>query len=60
MKNKLTLAKDYERFEKEGDVAALLKEIRRVSLQMDMNTSAYDALDDAKALYYIYKQDTND
>ena len=27
---------------------------------MDTKTSVYDALDDAKALYYTYKQDVND
>ena len=60
MRNKITLSKDYVRFEKEGDVAALLKEIRRISLQMDTNTSVYDALDEAKMVYYTYRQDANE
>ena len=57
MRNKLAMSKDYVRFEAEGDVAALLKEIRRISLQIETNTSAYDALDEAKILFYTYKQE---
>ena len=60
MRNKITLSKDYERFEKDCDVAALLKEVQRISLQMDTNTSVYDALDNAKMVYYTYKQDVNE
>ena len=51
IKNKLILAKDYIRFEEEGNITALLKEIRRVSLQIEMNTLIYDAIDEAKALF---------
>ena len=35
----------------------LLKEIRSVGLQIETNTSLYDALDEANALYYSYKQE---
>ena len=41
-------------------MTALLKEIRRVSLQIKMNTSAYNAMDEAKGIYYMYKQESNE
>ena len=56
MTNKLSRSKDYARFEKEGDVAALLKEIRTISMETETNTSVYDAMDEATSLYYTYKQ----
>ena len=52
MKNKLSLSKDYTRFEEEGDVAALLKEIRTISMEIETNTPVYDAMDEATSLYY--------
>ena len=57
MKNKLSLAKELINFETDGNVTELLKEIRRVSLQIETNTSVYDAMDEAKSLYYNYKQE---
>ena len=46
MKNKLSLAKEFINFETDGNVTELLKEIRRVSLQIETNTSVYDAMDE--------------
>ena len=60
MKNKITMAKDFSTFESKGDVTELLKEVRRVSLQIETNTSVYDAMDEAKCLYYSYKQEQNE
>ena len=60
MKNKLTLSKEYTRFEEEGDVTALLNEIRRVSLQIETNMSIYDAMNKAKALFFSYKQEQSE
>ena len=60
MKNKITMAKNFSTFESKGDVTELLKEVRRVSLQIETNTSVYDAMDEAKSLYYSYKQDQNE
>ena len=60
MKNKITMAKNFSTIESKGDVTELLKEVRRVSLQIETNTSVYDAMDEAKSLYYSYKQDQNE
>ena len=57
MKNKLSLAKTFINFEAEGNVTELLKEIRRVGLQIETNTSVYDAMDEAKSLYCNYRQE---
>ena len=57
MKNKLSLVKEFTKFEAEGNVTELLKEIRRVSLQIETNTSVYDATDEAKSLYYNHRQE---
>ena len=38
----------------------LLKEIRMISLQIETNTSVYDALDEANALHYSYMQEANE
>ena len=57
MKNKLSLAKEFINFEVDGNVTELLKEIKRVSLQIERNTSVYDAMDEAKSLYYNYRQE---
>ena len=51
IKNKLSLAKEFINFEADGNVTELLKEIRKVSLQIEINTSVYDAMDEAKSLY---------
>ena len=60
MKNTLSLAREFTKFETEGNVTKLLKEIRRVSLQIETNTSVYDAMDEAKSLYYNYRQDKDE
>ena len=38
----------------------LLKEIRRVSLQIETNTSVYGAMNEAKSLYYNYRQEQDE
>ena len=42
--------------EKGGDTTNLINVIRRVNLQIETNTSVYEALDKAKAIYYTYRQ----
>ena len=42
--------------EKGGEATNLLKDIRRASLQIKTNTSVYDALGEAKVMYYSYRQ----
>ena len=39
------------------DVTSMLKEVRTIMLQIETNTSVYDALDEAHTVYYAYKQD---
>ena len=60
MKNKLTMVKDFGNFETKGDMAELLKEIYRISLQIETNTSIYDILDEAKIICYTYRQVENE
>ena len=60
MQNKLTMAKDFKSVDARGDVTSLLKEIRQISLEIETNTSIYDAMDEAKAMYYKYKQEKNE
>lgn len=55
MKNKLFLAKGFTKFEAEGDVTGLLQEIRRASFKIETNTSVYDAIDEAKSVYYTHR-----
>ena len=55
MRDKLTMIKDFTTVETKGDVTVLLKEIRSIGLQIETNTSLYDALDEAVALYYLYR-----
>ena len=43
MKNK---AKAFTKFKVEGNLTELLKEIRRVILQIETHTSVYDAMDE--------------
>ena len=38
-------------------MTVLLKEIRRIILKIETNTSMYDTMDEAKALYYTYRQE---
>ena len=63
MQNKLKAIKDFQEMENDGNVTKLLKDIRGISHQLETNTSVYDSLDEAKRLYYAYKQgedETND
>lgn len=39
---------------------ALLKEVQRIILQMETNTSIYEYLEKAKMMYYTYRQDASD
>ena len=59
MQNKNTVSKEFKQSETNGDVTSLLREIRRISLEIETNTSAYDAMGEAKMLYYTYKQDVH-
>ena len=36
------------------------RKIRRISLKIETNISVYDAMDEAKTLYYTYKQEVNE
>lgn len=55
MQHKLMVVKPFETTEDSGDVTNLLKEIRRLSLRIEMSTSVYNTLDKAKDIYYIYR-----
>ena len=59
MQNKITVSKNFKAMESSGDVTSLLKEIRQISLEIETNTSLYDAMDEAKVIYYTYKQEVN-
>ena len=54
------MSKRFVEVENNGDVTTLLKEIRTISLQIETNTSVYDALDEANALYYSYRKEANE
>ena len=54
-KDKITMMKEFLEVETTGNVTRLLKEVKIVMLQIDTNTSAYDALDEAINAYYKYK-----
>ena len=56
MKTKLIGNEGYEDVETDGDVAELLKMIRTISREMNANELVYDALDEAKRKYYLYRQ----
>ena len=55
MQDKITMMKEFLEVETTGNVTRLLKEVKIVMLQIDTNTSAYDALDEAINAYYKYK-----
>ena len=57
MTDKITMMKDFNSVESKGDVTLLLKEIRIIGFQIETNTSVYNALDEAHAMYYAYKQE---
>ena len=42
------------------DVTSLCKEIRQVSLEIETNTSVYNSMDEAKVIYYTYKQEVHE
>ena len=56
MQNKLTMAKDFKSVDARGDVTSLLKEIRQISLEIETNISVYNAMDEAKMVYYTYNR----
>ena len=56
MQNKLMEVKTFDKMEKGGDAKNLLNEISRISLQIKINISVYDALDKANVMYYSYMQ----
>ena len=60
MQNKITVSKHFKDMEANGDVTSLLKEIRQISLEIETNTSVYDAMDEAKQMYYTYRQEANE
>ena len=55
VKSKVKMSKKFKEIEEEGDVTALLKEIRTVMLQIETNNSIYDATDEAKSVLYSYR-----
>ena len=60
MRDKLTMIKNFTSVETKGDVIILLKEIRNIGLQIETNTSMFDALDEANAMYYSYRQEAGE
>ena len=56
MKRKLKGHENMKKVEKDGNAAELLKMIRGVSREVDINASIYDAIDEAKRKYYTYHQ----
>ena len=54
MQNKLMAVKIFEQMKKSGDTTNLLKKLREVSLQIEINTSIYTAIGEAKVMYYAY------
>ena len=56
MQNRLESLPDYNRVKKEADLAQLLKEVRKVSNELEVSTNVYDALDEAKRKYLAYYQ----
>ena len=60
MKSKLKGEDTYAKIEKDGDVAGLLKLIRKISRQVNTNESIYDAINEAIGKYYRYRQTEED
>ena len=60
MQNKLIAVENFSDIQLKCNVTELLTSIRGISNQIDTNTSVYDALDEAKRLYYNYKQNDED
>ena len=56
MHNRLESLSDYERIRIEADLAQLLKEIRKVSNELEVSANVYDALDKANRKYFAYYQ----
>ena len=42
MQNKIMVSKEFNKMETSGDATSLLKEIRRISLEIETDTSVYD------------------
>ena len=60
MKSKLKGESTFEKVEEDGDIASLLKLIRKISREVNTNESVYDAVDEAVGRYYRYKQNDED
>jgi len=56
MQNKLMTVTIFEKMETNGDATNLLKEIRRISLQIEMSTSIYNKLSEDNVILYTYIQ----
>ena len=57
MQDKITMMKGFSEVEKRGDVKRPMKEVRVIMLQIETNTSVYEASDEAVNAYYKYKQE---
>ena len=57
MQEKVSMSKYFNNMETNRDVMLLLKEIHTIGIQIETNTSLYDALDEATSMYYIYFQE---
>ena len=53
---KIIIVGNFSNIQLKCDVTELLKSIRGISNQIEINTSVYDVLDEAKRLYYVYRQ----
>ena len=60
VRNKVKMSNIFEKIKEKGDATSLLKEIRSVMLQIETNTSIYDATDKAKSIIYTYKQEEHE
>ena len=54
--NKLRADKSFDDYHADSDVVSLLKQIKYLSNKIDENSSIYDALHEAKARLYTYRQ----
>ena len=56
LQNKLNSSTKYTEFDKNSDVATLLREKKILSNKLEENTSIYDALHESKIKFYRYQQ----
>ena len=54
------MVKNFNSFENKGVVTELLREIRRIIMQIETNTSVFNALDEAKLIFYAYRKEENE